>query len=153
MSTVDIREDVGIEMVFDVLQPGYKLLPHYWFYNEEGVMVFASLDQDTDWHQRPYPVGRYTTTAWIPGNSLSPGMLFVTASLITRSPDSVQFDEAQVIAFGVGDNMGVGTARGDWAGEMPGVVRPLLKWTTKVHDETTDRVDRAFRSRDQFTES
>jgi lipopolysaccharide transport system ATP-binding protein len=142
VSTVDIRDDVGIEMVFDVLQPGYKLLPHYWFYNEEGMMVFASLDHDQDWYQRPYPAGRYTTTAWIPGNFLAPGMLFVNAALITRSPDSTQFSEPQVIAFGVGDNMGMGTARGDWAGEMPGVVRPLLKWTTTVCSETADH---AFR--------
>ena len=39
VSSVDVRDDVGIEMVFDVLQPGYKLLPHYWFYNEEGAMM------------------------------------------------------------------------------------------------------------------
>ena len=140
MSTVDIREDVGVEMVFDVLQSGYKLLPHYWFYNEEGVMVFASLDHDPDWYQRPYPAGRYTATAWIPGNLLSPGMLFVNAALITRSPDSTQFNESQIIAFGVGDNMGKGTARGDWAGQMPGVVRPLLEWTTQVELDAEDRM-------------
>jgi lipopolysaccharide transport system ATP-binding protein len=44
----------------------------------------------------------------------------------------VQFDEPQVIVFGVRDNMGIGTARGDWAGDMPGVIRPLLKWDTQV---------------------
>jgi lipopolysaccharide transport system ATP-binding protein len=141
VSTVDIREDVGIEMVFDVLQPGYKLLPHYWFYNEEGVMVFASHDQDPDWYQRPYPVGRYATTAWIPGNFLAAGILFVTCSIVTRGPDTVQFDEVQVIAFSVRDNMGPGTARGDWAGDMPGVVRPLLTWSTTVQKMADDRMD------------
>ena len=146
VSSVDVRDDVGIEMVFDVLQPGYKLLPHYWFYNEEGAMIFASLNQDPNWYQHPYPVGRYASTAWIPGNFLTAGMLFVTCSLITRSPDTVQFDEVQIIAFSVRDNMGAGTARGDWAGEMPGAVRPLLKWTTEVHSETIDRIDRGRRS-------
>jgi lipopolysaccharide transport system ATP-binding protein len=147
VSTVDIREDVGIEMVFDVLLPGFKLLPHYWFYNEEGMMVFASLDHDPDWYQRSYPAGRYTTTAWIPGNFLAPGMLFVNAALITRNPDTTQFLEPQVIAFGIGDNMGMGTSRGDWAGEMPGVVRPLLKWTTTVSSEAVDHADRVSRKR------
>ncbi len=132
--SVDIREPVGIEMVFDVLQAGYQLLPHYYFYNEEGTMVFPALDQDPEWHHRPYPVGRYAATAWIPGNFLTAGMLFVTATIITRSPDTVQFDEPQVIAFSVRDNMGEGTARGDWGGDMPGVVRPLLEWTTERRD-------------------
>jgi len=137
--TVDIREDVGIEMVFDVLRPGYKLLPHYWIYNEEGTVVFASLNQDPNWYEQPYSVGRYASTMWIPGNYLTSGTLLVTASLITRSPDTVQFDEPQIIGFSVRDNMGPGTARGDWGGDMPGAVRPLLKWTTEYFSETTER--------------
>jgi len=134
--SVDIREPVGIEMVFDVLQPGHKLLPHYWFHNDQGAVVFASLEQDPDWWQRTYPVGRYSTTAWIPGNFLSPGSLFVTASIATRHPDVLQFDEQQVISFSVRDNMGLGTARGEWAGDLPGAVRPLFKWkTTALTDQ------------------
>lgn len=137
--TVDIREDVGIEMVFDVLRPGNKLLPHYWIYNEGGTVVFASLNQDPNWYEQPYSVGRYASTMWIPGNYLTSGTLLVTAALITRGPDSVQFDEPQIIGFSVRDNMGPDTARGDWGGDMPGAVRPLLKWTTKYSPETTER--------------
>jgi lipopolysaccharide transport system ATP-binding protein len=142
VSSIDIRDEVGIEMVFDVLQAGFKLLPHYWFYDEQGSMVFASLNQDPNFYQHPYPVGRYTSTAWIPGNFLSPGMLFVSCTIITRNPETLQFDEKQVIAFSIRDNMGVGTARGDWAGDMPGSIRPLLKWTTQVQSEAIDRIDR-----------
>jgi len=140
-TSVDIKEPVGIEMAFDVIKPGYKLLPHYYFYNEEGEVVFASLDQDTEWSERPYPTGRFVATAWIPGNFLTAGMLLVTATIITRSPDSLQFDEAQIVAFSVRDNMGPGTARGEWSGQMPGTVRPLLKWSTKYFPETRERDD------------
>ncbi|MDH3468478.1 MAG: ABC transporter ATP-binding protein, partial [Gammaproteobacteria bacterium] len=129
--SIDIREPVGIEMVFDVLQPGHKLLPHYWIYNEEGAVVFSSLNQDPNWYAKPYSVGRYASTVWIPGNYLTSGTLLVTAALVTRDPDILQFDEPQIIGFCVRDNMGPGTARGDWAGDMPGAVRPLLKWTTE----------------------
>lgn len=135
VASIDVRDPVGIEMAFDVLRPGCKLLPHYWFYNEEGAVIFAALNQDPAWHERPFPVGRIVTTVWLPGNFLAAGRIFVTAALITRHPDTVQFDEPQVIAFGVRDNMGVGTARGDWAGDMPGVIRPLLKWDTEVADD------------------
>jgi len=139
--SVDIREDVGIEMVFDVIRPGYKLLPHYYIYNEEGSVVFASLNHDPNWYEKTYSVGRYASTMWIPGNYLTSGTLLVTPTVITRSPDSLQFDEPQVIGFNVRDNMGPGTARGEWGGELPGAVRPLLKWTTEYSSETTERKD------------
>jgi lipopolysaccharide transport system ATP-binding protein len=137
--SIDIREDVGVEMKYDVIRPGYKLLPHYWFYNEEGTVVFTSLNQDPDWYEQPYPTGQYISTVWIPGNFLASGALLVTAALITRTPDTLQFDEAQVVAFTIRDNMGPGTARGDWASDLPGSVRPLLKWTTKQISEATGR--------------
>jgi lipopolysaccharide transport system ATP-binding protein len=140
-ASVDIKEPVGIEMAFDVIKPGYKLLPHYYFYNEEGEVVFASLDQDAEWSERPYPTGRFVATAWIPGNFLTAGMMLVTATIITRSPDSLQFDEAQIVAFSVRDNMGPETARGEWSGQMPGTVRPLLKWTTEYFPVTRERDD------------
>ena len=31
----------------------------------------------------------------------------------------------------VSDSADGNSARGDWAGQMPGVVRPLFKWTTR----------------------
>lgn len=130
ISSADVTQPVGIEMTYDVIEPGRVLLPSYWVYNEEGTMVFASLAQDGEWFRRPSAKGRYTVTAWIPGNFLAAGTFFVTACVITRSPDSTQFDEQQVIAFNVLDNMGPGTARGDWGGDLPGAVRPLLQWTT-----------------------
>jgi lipopolysaccharide transport system ATP-binding protein len=141
--SIDIRKDVGIEMVFDVIQPGYRLLPHYQFYNEGGTEVFTSLNQDPKWYLQPYPVGRYASTVWIPGNFLSSGAMLVTASLITRSPDNVQFHERQIVSFNIRDNMGLGTARGDWGGDISGVVRPVLKWTTRMFANSSDLADAA----------
>jgi len=131
--TIDIREEVGIEMAYDVMELGFVLLPHYFIYNEEGVIVFGSLDQDESWHGRHRPRGQYISTAWIPGNFLADGMYFVSCHLITRAPDVVQFAESQAIAFHVTDNMGAGTARNDWGGPMAGAVRPLLQWTTQYN--------------------
>ena len=136
LEDIDIRQEVGIEMVYDVLEPGFVLLPHYYLSNEEGAAVFGTLDQDPNWCKRPRPKGRYVSTAWIPGNFLTEGVLFVTCSLITRNPNISQFDENQVIAFNITDWMGDGTARGDWAGNMEGVVRPLLEWSTKFASES-----------------
>ena len=135
LPSVDIRKDVGLAMEYDVLKPGFKLLPNFWVYNEEGVVVFGTMDQDPEWRGHPRPEGRYTSTAWIPGNFLAEGMHFVSCGLSTRSPNSPQFYEPQLIAFNVTDNMGEGTARGDWSGDFGGVVRPLLQWETKYVTE------------------
>jgi lipopolysaccharide transport system ATP-binding protein len=130
VDAVDIGNEVGIQMVYDVLVPGFALLAHYMVYNEQGVMIFNTHDQDRAWRRRPRPVDTYTSTAWIPGNFLSPGRFFISAALITRSPEVAQFNEGQVVSFNVLDNMGDSTARGDWGGWMGGIVRPLLEWQT-----------------------
>jgi len=129
---VDVRRDVGLQMVYDVLQPGFVLLPHFYVHDQEGVLIFGTLDQDPAWRGQPRPEGTYTSTAWIPGNLLSDGKIFVSCAVITRNPDDTQFFEQQTIAFHVTDSMGEGTARGDWAGDFNGVIRPLLKWDTEV---------------------
>jgi lipopolysaccharide transport system ATP-binding protein len=129
----DIRRPVGIEMEYEVLKPGYVLLPHHILFNEEGVQVFKTLDSDTSWRGRARQVGRYISTAWIPGNLLSRGMFFVHTAAITLGPNLKQFHERDVVAFQTIDNFSGDSARGDYGGRMYGIVRPLLKWTTQFY--------------------
>jgi len=131
VESVDIDQPVGIEMEYEVLKPGSKLMPHYHVYNEEGVEVFCAHDTDPAWRDRPRPEGRYKSSAWIPGNLLSEGTLYVNSGLITLDPNTDQFYESAVVAFQVTENHGFGLARGGWAGPMTGAVRPLLKWQTE----------------------
>jgi lipopolysaccharide transport system ATP-binding protein len=56
--------------------------------------------------------------------------MFVNVDLSTTDPWIVQCIERQAVAFQVIDSADGDSARGDWAGPMPGVVRPLLRWTT-----------------------
>jgi lipopolysaccharide transport system ATP-binding protein len=128
---VDIRQPVGIEMEYDVLKPGYMLLPNFQFYNEEGVHAFSTHDLDPYWRRRPRPMGRYVSTVWIPGNFLSEGTLFVNVGCETVDPPIAQFWERDVVAFLVIDNLDGDSARGDYGGPIYGVVRPLLNWSTR----------------------
>ncbi len=129
--TVDIRRPVEIEMEYEVLQSGRVLMPNFQFVNEEGMDIFSAHDVDPEWRRRPRPVGRYVSTAQVPGNFLSEGMMFVGAGLITIEPETTHFYEMEVVAFQVIDSLGGDSARGDYAGEMTGVIRPLLKWRTR----------------------
>ena len=128
--TFDIRHPVGIDLIFDVLEPGQSLTPNVHLFNEEGVNVFVVIDQDPIWRGRHRPVGRYTSTVWIPGNFLAEGHLTVRAAITTLTTMNVRFDEPDVVAFQMIDSTDGDSARADYAGPLPGVVRPLLKWET-----------------------
>ena len=128
---IDIRRPVGIEMEYEVLEAGHILLPNYHFFNEAGINAFIASDHDPLWRQRPRPAGRYKSTAWIPGNFLAEGSLIVGVALSTFDPVIVHFYERDAVAFQVIDSVDGDSARGEYAGPMPGVLRPLLKWTTQ----------------------
>jgi lipopolysaccharide transport system ATP-binding protein len=136
---VDIRQEIGIEMEYEVLEPGHLLLPNFNFYNEEGLLLFWSHDLDPDWHQRRRPAGRYVSTAWIPGNLLTEGTVSVGAGMETVAPTMFQFWEPEAVSFRVVDSLEGDSARGDYMGHIEGVMRPRLKWRTELQSESTAR--------------
>jgi len=128
---VDIREPFRVEMEYEVLRQGFVLLPHYYFWNEDEVCIFGSLDMDPAWKGKPRPAGRYTSAVRIPGNLLAEGTIYVNAALNTMNPFKPQFWEKSAVAFEVIENEGGDTARGEYTGKIWGAVRPLLEWSTK----------------------
>jgi len=133
--THDIRNQVCVEMTYQVLTPHKALVPNFHFYNEDGVCVFISHNMEKEWRYTPRPVGQYTSRLFIPGNFLAEGRLLVTVALSTYQPFEVHFVDRDTVSFTVIDNLDGDTARGDYAGHLPGIVRPLLDWkTVKEHD-------------------
>jgi lipopolysaccharide transport system ATP-binding protein len=134
---VDIRRPVGIEMIYEVLQPNQILTPSFDLFNEQGVHVFAVHDVGPEWRREPRPVGRYVSTMWIPGNALSEGRLMVQASILSYHPGlRLHTREPNVVTFQVVENAEGDSARGDYVGAVPGVVRPLLPWETDFYQMT-----------------
>lgn len=130
--TVDIRRPVKIEITYDVLEAGHVLLPTVEFYNEEGTEVFSSHDTSSDWRRRERQVGRFTSVVEIPGNLLAEGSLLAHVSIMSHFPKTVlHARETNAVAFQVIDSLEGDTARGDYVGPLPGVVRPLLEWETR----------------------
>ena len=118
-------------MEFDVLRSDRVLLPNMHLRSEEGVLLFWTADQQSEWRTRPRPVGHYTSTVWIPGNFLSEGTILVEAVMSTPEPVTVHFHEQNAVAFHITDTLDGDSARGDYGGHIPGAVRPLLDWTTE----------------------
>jgi lipopolysaccharide transport system ATP-binding protein len=128
--TIDIRQPIGIEMTYDVLDSDHLLWPHLIFYNGTGLCLFTTFELAPEWRGRPRPAGRYISTAWIPGNHLAAGAVLVDAGLRSAPPPRVHFFERHAAAFHIVDTPEDNSARGDWVGDLPGVVRPLLAWNT-----------------------
>ena len=141
--SIDIRRPVQIEMDYDVWRPGYVLMPHFQFTTEEGVIAFSAYDVDREWRGRERPLGRYRSTATIPGNLLAEGTMFVTVGLITMDPVVDQFLVHDAVAFQVVDSLDGDSARGDVADHMAGVVRPMLPWSTSFLGPLEERPGRA----------
>ncbi|HMF54722.1 MAG TPA: ABC transporter ATP-binding protein [Pyrinomonadaceae bacterium] len=129
---LDIRKPVILEMEYEVLESSHVLSPNFHLYNEEGAYAFVANETDPEWRGRVRPAGRYASAAMIPGNLLSEGTLFVGAAISTLNPVIVHFYERDTVAFQIIDSMDGDSARGEFAGPMPGVVRPKLEWRTRL---------------------
>ena len=130
---IDVQDSVGLEMEFEVLEGGRRLMPHFTVWNEDGARLFLAVETDPTWMNRARPPGRYVTTAWIRGNLLNEGMLYVSALMKTVEPFARHFNAHQMVAFQVIDSMKAGSARGAWVGSIEGAFRPKLDWETTVH--------------------
>lgn len=130
--SIDIREPVRVEIEYQILKGGNVVVPSIHVHNDQGVCVFVSIDCDPQWHRTPKPEGRYTSTAWIPNNFLAEGTFIVGAGLGTLVPSVSRAWEPDAVAFEVMDSTDGDSARGDYAGPMPGVMRPILNWATSI---------------------
>lgn len=121
---VDIRKPAEIEMEYEILTAGEVLAPNLHFFNEDGICLFVTGDNSS----QPKDIGRYASTARIPGNFLAEGTISVNVAL--SSPFAIRFHELDAVRFQVIDTLEGDSARGQYSGPIPGVIRPLLNWTT-----------------------
>ncbi|WP_367757361.1 polysaccharide ABC transporter ATP-binding protein [Flavobacterium sp. WC2430] len=127
-----VTESVGVTVQYQVIESGYKIHSAFNFYNSSGVNIFDSHENNTDNYYHFKQSGIYETTVWIPENLLSEGVVLVGVAIVTHDPFVVHFHEKDTIAFNMIDNKQYSPTRGDYVGELPGVVRPLMKWNSKI---------------------
>ena len=127
---IDIQREIDVEVEYWSTTPGI-LRPsvNLHFYNDEGVCLFVTNDwNDRIAWQRPRRPGVIRSTCRIPGNFLAEGRVIVTAAVSTYNPTQIHAIEQDAVAFQVIDRAGEEGVRGVWAGDWPGVVRPMFEW-------------------------
>jgi lipopolysaccharide transport system ATP-binding protein len=130
--TVDVREPIGIEVRFVVLEDAGPLFPKIKLGNDRGEVVFNALDTDPRWRTSAEP-GTYTCTAWIPPNLLNEGVIAVDVTIASFGAGRLvnHLNVPSLLQFHVTDPSLGDTAKGLFTGQLRGGVRPLLNWTTE----------------------
>jgi len=128
VTSVQLDQEFGIEMHFEVLEEGAILFPSLKLYNEDWPALWAT-DAASESHGRPRRVGRYTEIAWVPPHLLSPGVLRVTSAVHSFRPFREHFVEPDTVVFHAVETPG--GARGEYLGSIESATRPLLPWTVE----------------------
>jgi len=146
---ITMRTPIRMEFEFWNLVQGADIYLYFQLINNQGIVAFASSPIDgSGWNARPSPMGLFSTQCSIPADLLIAGQYRVLLSVVKDNYYEVyQLDDALV--FEVQD---AADLRSGWYGEMVGVVRPLLEWTTELIEsqspiELSEPVDSISRER------
>jgi lipopolysaccharide transport system ATP-binding protein len=135
---VDVRDPVGVEVEYTVYKSGVVFVPSLHLHNAEGVQIFVSIDLEADWVRTRRQCGTYTSVAWLPGNFLNIGTHYVSIACSRLDTHELHLFEQQVVAFNVVEVDAADTARGEFSGTLPGAIRPILEWRTKMVSVLSD---------------
>ena len=129
---VDVRRPIAVEIVFKVLARREARVSEAQGRDQEGAVAFNAIDTDERWLE-PVPPGEYVSTAWIPGNLLNEGSVIAEAAICSNDFPKLEHHAAvyEAISFEVLDPGEGDSARGIFAGQWRGVVRPMLEWTSE----------------------
>jgi lipopolysaccharide transport system ATP-binding protein len=135
VDAIDIREPFGVEVCYSNLTGSARVTAILHFINDSGLCLFASNDfNDRGWYTRARKAGRVTATCRLPGNLFAEGRVYLLVAVGTygRAEDGTQnvvhAAERDAVSFQIVDRSQGDGVRGDYVGEWPGLLRPMLDW-------------------------
>jgi lipopolysaccharide transport system ATP-binding protein len=126
---ITMRTPIIMEFEYWNLVQGACLHLNFQLITDQGIVAFASNPIDQyGWHGNPSPIGLFCSKCYIPGDLLKAGQYRLRLSII-KDDSYIVYQHEDALVFDVQDCAEV---RRGWYGEMVGIVRPLLKWTTEL---------------------
>jgi lipopolysaccharide transport system ATP-binding protein len=119
---ISVHTPLQMEFAYWNFMPDAVLNVSMIMYNSDDVCVFATTSDFV-----PRPAGLVRHIVEIPGNFLNAGSYYVNIIVVKDASVGILFQN-NVIAFDVAE----GEVGGNWYGQIPGVVRPKLQWTSDV---------------------
>jgi len=123
-----ISNSIAVEFTYEILEEGNIFTHGFNLFNNENVHILSSHDKDSLTLERSLPKGIYSKRIIIPGNLLAEGTYSCSFAIMKYNPFVVEFHEMDIVGFNIVDEFGGNTARGNYNGNFPGVIRPILKW-------------------------
>ncbi|NTS43772.1 ABC transporter ATP-binding protein [Flavisolibacter sp. BT320] len=130
--TIRIDQEVMITFSYEVLADDIVLTHGFNLYNHTGVHILSSHDKKTMAEQTICKKGTYEASVILPPNFLAEGFHHVGVAMMSYNPYIVHFNEVDAIGFNIVDILNGETARGTYGGSIPGVIRPVLPWETRI---------------------
>ena len=126
---ITVRTPLTLEFEYWNRQPETRLNLSLHVFNEDGIRVFNTGPvREPSWQGKPFPVGLFRSTCYIPGDLLNDGTHRIQL-LIVKDSSSVIFDYDEALVFEVLDTPDF---RSTYHGRWEGAVRPILEWTTEI---------------------
>lgn len=133
-STVCVSDEIRLEVIFEVLFKKANIVPYFRITTDKDILAFNAVYTNLNSPLSDCLALRYRAVAIIPSHLLNTGRYFVTVGLCTPSPGKiVRHNESQnALSFYVHEApFGSVSALGPYK-NVPGVIRPLLKWEDEV---------------------
>jgi lipopolysaccharide transport system ATP-binding protein len=130
-----ITKKIGITITYEVLKAGHKIHSALNFFNSSGINIFDSHESNTVLYNEKKQPGIYKTRVWIYENLFSEGVIVVGVALVTHDPFKVHFHDRNAIVFNIVEDLENSPTRGDYVGNLPGIIRPSLKWESQKNTE------------------
>jgi lipopolysaccharide transport system ATP-binding protein len=128
---VDVRDPVFVEVEYLNLSedPDFRPDVNLHFFDAEGTYLFVSAESNgMDWGMRPRRKGTVLARCRVPGNLLAEGGIFISVAVTSWPPEVVHAEVRDAVGFWITDASEGNSVRGEYAGDYPGVVRPMLEW-------------------------
>ncbi len=139
LPTARIDQQINIEVTYELFDSAIRATAIIHLLNEHGICLFASNDYNNrDWWDSPRAKGIVTATCHLPPNFLAEGTFSILAAVGSYNPSVIHGLERGAITFDVVDYTTCEGVRGCYAGNWPGVIRPMLEWTIVVERSTAD---------------
>lgn len=127
-SRFDTTENIGISFEYQVLKEDSVFTHGLNVYNQENTNIFNSHDVTSPIRKEKRKKGNYKATAWIPGHLLPEGLFTIGVALFLPNPLDILVHEQEALVFEVFTDFSKLSARGNYAEDFPGIVRPLIQW-------------------------
>lgn len=131
IETAFINQPFGFCIEYEVI----KDIPFFTHginvYNNMDLHLFTSHDENAFEKSKTISQGYYRTIAWIPANILQNGYFDFSIACMRYNPFEILFHKKGLANITLIESMDNSTRNDDYRGDLPGLVRPSLRWNKR----------------------